>query len=689
MKISSEELSLLQEGFSKKVQLSIFLSDAEGVLVIPPSIMDNDSLKIFQQFSVKDYMQRTINYYGNINKPLLIEGQFEPFLGTKIVLCPVAIASKPQFYIWSSLFREVSENDHVLNSTLNEYKDIKAITADEVKQLQLEFEYYSGLIASIIINRIDYEKNDQQIYNLHEILDRLNKCNFISDEFFESLGSIIPESDFLGYAVRADNDSFQIIKAWGKDRDELLQQVFFLGEGFLGRVAATAQPGLWSNVDVDPRNAFFRRLNLPVKQLFCFPIYNLNVFEGVYFGGIYSEYPKLQNTNILKITADLLQLHVSNQRIRSEHNEMNSLMSIVFELYKTIKHTNQVKELFYLLLDAALNITGTSMVCLLYKDKFRTGKLHFLSRGVRKSELDDVTSNLIKRYFSEGTAISEEENLTTWETGFHVLEVPIMFKDSLVSVLCVEVRREKSGLSSYYSDAFRLLYTVLIQKLMIHDLEEHARIELLQDALQQWNPDLYLDLKEFHNYIAIILPHLSLSEHEQLQVLMICPILFYDLAILSTRSFSKELLIVIGEFQLWIETKKVPDTEVGQVLAIAYNYYKEYDSNSLTAFSTKYLKLFEKHTRKTMYFEADFSMNDKFSLSTAKNPEGILEQLSKRENEVLHLVAKGYGNRQIAKSLFISEHTVKNHISNIFQKLDIKDRNQATAAVYKKIYGTT
>ncbi|ULO10565.1 helix-turn-helix transcriptional regulator [Paenibacillus sp. 19GGS1-52] len=64
-----------------------------------------------------------------------------------------------------------------------------------------------------------------------------------------------------------------------------------------------------------------------------------------------------------------------------------------------------------------------------------------------------------------------------------------------------------------------------------------------------------------------------------------------------------------------------------------------------------------------------------------------MEQLSKRENEVLRLVAKGYGNREIAMKLFISEHTVKNHISSIFQKLDIKDRNKATAALYKQIYG--
>jgi len=54
--------------------------------------------------------------------------------------------------------------------------------------------------------------------------------------------------------------------------------------------------------------------------------------------------------------------------------------------------------------------------------------------------------------------------------------------------------------------------------------------------------------------------------------------------------------------------------------------------------------------------------------------------LSDRELEVLRLIAKGMLNKEIAKTLYISEKTVKNHISNIFRKLKVSDRTQA--AVY-------
>ncbi len=51
--------------------------------------------------------------------------------------------------------------------------------------------------------------------------------------------------------------------------------------------------------------------------------------------------------------------------------------------------------------------------------------------------------------------------------------------------------------------------------------------------------------------------------------------------------------------------------------------------------------------------------------------------ISAREQEVLQLMARGYTNREIAAQLFISEKTVKNHVSNILRKLDVSNRTQA------------
>ena len=52
-------------------------------------------------------------------------------------------------------------------------------------------------------------------------------------------------------------------------------------------------------------------------------------------------------------------------------------------------------------------------------------------------------------------------------------------------------------------------------------------------------------------------------------------------------------------------------------------------------------------------------------------------ELSKRELEILNLLARGYSNQEIATKLFVSVSTVKTHIQNLFEKLDVKRRIQA------------
>ncbi len=60
-----------------------------------------------------------------------------------------------------------------------------------------------------------------------------------------------------------------------------------------------------------------------------------------------------------------------------------------------------------------------------------------------------------------------------------------------------------------------------------------------------------------------------------------------------------------------------------------------------------------------------------------------MELLSRREFEILTLVARGNTNKEIGNKLFISEKTVKNHMTQIFKKIEVKDRVQAVIFAYK------
>lgn len=71
------------------------------------------------------------------------------------------------------------------------------------------------------------------------------------------------------------------------------------------------------------------------------------------------------------------------------------------------------------------------------------------------------------------------------------------------------------------------------------------------------------------------------------------------------------------------------------------------------------------------------------SISTRDTAIDKLNDLTRREIDVLKLLAEGLFNKEIASRLNISERTVKNHVSNIFKKISVSDRTQAAVFAIK------
>jgi DNA-binding NarL/FixJ family response regulator len=71
-------------------------------------------------------------------------------------------------------------------------------------------------------------------------------------------------------------------------------------------------------------------------------------------------------------------------------------------------------------------------------------------------------------------------------------------------------------------------------------------------------------------------------------------------------------------------------------------------------------------------------------LTGATTPKEFYDGLTAREVEILRMLATGMANKQIAYKLKISEKTVRNHVSNMYEKLDIYDRAQAVLYAVRK-----
>ena len=72
-----------------------------------------------------------------------------------------------------------------------------------------------------------------------------------------------------------------------------------------------------------------------------------------------------------------------------------------------------------------------------------------------------------------------------------------------------------------------------------------------------------------------------------------------------------------------------------------------------------------------------------FTRVARPSPPKALEELTEREREVFTLIAGGLSNAEIGERLYISDTTVKTHITHIFQKLDLRDRVQAVVLAYR------
>lgn len=153
----------------------------------------------------------------------------------------------------------------------------------------------------------------------------------------------------------------------------------------------------------------------------------------------------------------------------------------------------------------------------------------------------------------------------------------------------------------------------------------------------------------------------------------------YDLVIFDLNRKTKEYLNCIKEVKEKTNAKVMildfyEDTSLfSKCMKIGVD---SYILANIEGESIKYaVKLLAKGKK---YFDSDLVEN-----YMRKDNLNEIKELTKREKEILLCISKGKSNQEIATDLCITEHTVKKHTSNIFEKLNLRDRTHAALYVHK------
>lgn len=148
----------------------------------------------------------------------------------------------------------------------------------------------------------------------------------------------------------------------------------------------------------------------------------------------------------------------------------------------------------------------------------------------------------------------------------------------------------------------------------------------------------------------------------------------YDLVIIDLNKNNKQYLCDIEQIKQKINTK-----------IMILDFYKDgsifsecmkigVDGYILANRELKYISYVINHIYKgKKYYDSDL-IEEYFS----KDNQKCVEELTKREKEILLYITRGNSNKEISKLLFITQHTVKKHTSNILRKLNLKDRMELT-----------
>ncbi|MGJ9384763.1 LuxR C-terminal-related transcriptional regulator [Salipaludibacillus sp. CF4.18] len=712
MKNRLELIRELQVSYSSLYGTTIVVTDTTGN-PIASGKGENElcNLLLSQNPSLLEYIRETLAMNWNISKPLM----YDILPGIIMAVAPVSVDGSVHYFVWAGVFVEEQTQelvkDYLVSSSIDADVDWAAIvwdapemTANNKKLWTSRINNLSGLMADCFHDTA-IEKTSEHIYQW--LPNALGSIGRTDQELLNVFLNSTEEFDFIGLAQTQGDEQFQITHITGNYADLILGASFATGEGLLGRVPLTDAPGQWENISRDPRAYFFHRFNLYPASLCSFPIKQDGKTTAVLFAGSSSSTAISTEAYFIGTTfASLVENHLTTQLLHQENGQQLHRLSSYMEICKMLATTPDLKRILYILVDISLNLVEGPFSCVILKQPGED-KVQLVSRGASLEQLQPYVKEAVGRHYDHSPFIGTSNRLspsvqkTNW--GESVIECPLIYGDQVLGILCVgtgNLPEHQLKEHTTFLTTFAVIGGISLQAVREdnqgNDVEN--QVDTLHRAVEQFDEAAFIHAEKAANMAEDFCEKLGLPSTEKNEIVTACKLHFYSPAFLKDMLFNNQAAGIIEDYLdltgKYSSDSGHPSSRSSQILALLLTFIKQNENldalTSLEPIEDDLQKTFISFVAVKLVVEQEFTLsNDHESEKSTMPPPGKLDEsikLSPREEEVLEQVLLGLNNREIAHELYISDHTVKNHVTKIFQKLHVSDRAHAISKVYQMRY---
>lgn len=665
MKESIVFLQKLQDAYSEWAKLSILICNKMGDILTEISWSDSETERLYKKHVTKHKLQTYLEPLQSITETTLLDTA----LGDKLILSPVKRDGVITHFIISGFIQD-----------------------DQTKEVSKKVKYIRNMtevITSYVSQHEDTSKMQDFFELVAEKMNTINDGTSTIDSILE-MGTYFEDVDFMALALKSKKDTYIVEANIGDYSIALEEYEFTIGEGLLGYSIATKQSQFYQEIANDARVLAFNKIDMNVISLFCIPVINDNTVIGLLFGG--STQRELDETSVsakLTICASLMNNHLNVQRLTRLTEHQSIEVSTFAEIFKVLTTVKDLKSVIYILIDICMNVVVDDFVSIVYKKNFESEDVGVVSRGLSKEEINDYCQIATEKVFWKKDEINITTlpwiNKTSW--GVDVLEYPLFFDNQVYGLLSVsfspatEIDKYKTVLSSISiaggiaihllnEEKSRISKTNIIEVIhtfmMSYDIEKHLLAERIKTTAVEFARLIRLD---------------DLEITEQLSLLSV-----YNRWLPEDKIDNRKLFQLLAKYEQVLAGNSDGNISA-ELVALVWTYYATPEPSSgiyeLNLGNTDMEQRFISFMNRGRLVEKEFTFVKR---SMKKVPtDDVLSGLglTKREKEVLEEVIKGLSNKEVAGALYISEHTVKNHMTKIIRKLKVSDRSGAIAKVYQ------